>query len=263
MQGNKLFSRNAFFSILIIAQAALVLSGTAPAPESAPAAKSAPAAISASAAARAPAERPFTPLSDAEKTALLARLKQESGQVKGLRSNFVQTSATAMLVKPEVTRGVLSFAKPMAFRYEYDNGNVFTLKEGSFTYYLPEQKQAGKLDLRRYNRMLGKFADPLGIIDHIGTDFILLDAARQGENYRLKLAPGGSQKRGPLAGVTLELAGTPLAITALRVEMKSGDSLGLAFSGTELNPALPDSVFSVKIPAGVTLKESLPSNMNF
>lgn len=239
---------------MVAALAALALTGFGNPPD--PAAAATPPAAT-------PAERPFAPLPEAEKNALLARLKQESGQVRGIRSNFVQTSKAAMLVKPEVSRGVLSFAKPMAFRYEYANGNVFTLKNGAFTYYLPAQKQAGKLDLRRYNRMLGKFADPLGVIDHIGTDYILLEAGRQGESYRLKLAPNGSQKRGPLASVTLELAGTPLAITALGVEMKNGDSLGLAFSGTELNPALPDSVFSVKIPAGVTFKESLPSNMNF
>jgi outer membrane lipoprotein-sorting protein len=263
MQGNQLFFPKAYFPAVTIALAALAASGFGPPPESAAAAKAASAAVSAPTAASAPAERVFTPLGEADKSALLARLKQESGQVKGIRSKFVQTSQTAMLVKPEVSRGVLSFAKPMAFRYEYDNGNVFTLKEGSFTYYLPAQKQAGRLDLRRYNRLLGKFADPLGVIDHIGTDFILLEAGRQGEIYRLKLAPAGSQKRGPLAGVTLELAGTPLAISAISVAMKNGDSLGLAFSATELNPALPDSVFSVKIPGGVTVNESLPSNMNF
>ena len=210
--------------------------------------------------------RPFQQLSAAERDALLARLKQESGAVTAIRSQFTQISKTAMLVKPEISTGTLTFKKPMAFRYEYDNGNIFTLERGSFTYYLPAQKQAGKIDLRRYDRLLGKYADPLGIIDHIGTDFQLLEASRRDDRVRLKLAPGtGSKqgKRGPLSTVTIELTGEPLAIVVLLVEMKNGDTLRLEFASTVLNPPLPDGVFSVKIPAGVTLKESLPSNMNF
>jgi outer membrane lipoprotein-sorting protein len=175
----------------------------------------------------------------------------------------VQTSATAMLVKPEVSRGTLSFVKPMSFRYEYENGNIFTLEQGSFTYFLPAQKQAGRLDLRRYDRLLGKYGDPLAIVDHIGTEYEILEAGKNGESYRLKLSPGAKAKRGPMSSVTLEFAGAPLAMSRLSVAMKNGDSLSLAFSHTELNPALPKDVFSVKIPAGVALKESLPSGLNF
>jgi outer membrane lipoprotein-sorting protein len=208
-------------------------------------------------------EAAFTPLSEAEKTALIARLKSESGSVKGIRCQFVQTSASAMLVKPEVSRGTLSFVKPMSFRYEYENGNIFTLEQGTFTYLLPAQKQAGKLDLRRYDRLLGKYGDPLAIVDHIGTEYEILEAGKSGERYRLKLSPGAKGKRGPMSTVTLEFTGAPLAMSMLSVAMKNGDSLSLAFSHTELNPALPKDVFSVKIPAGVALKESLPSGLNF
>lgn len=210
--------------------------------------------------------RPFQPLSDAVRDALLVQLKKDSATVTAIRSKFTQTSRTAMLVKPDISSGVLTFKKPMAFRYEYDNGNVFTLERGNFTYYLPAQKQAGKIDLRRYERLLAKYADPLGIIDHIGADYQIVEAGKRDDRYRLKLAPGAKNKqgkRGPLASVTLELAGTPLAIVVLAVEMKNGDTLVLDFTSTVVNPPLPDGVFSVKIPAGVTLKESLPSNMNF
>jgi outer membrane lipoprotein-sorting protein len=210
--------------------------------------------------------RPFVPLTPAERDALLVRFKKESGSITAIRSKFTQTSQTAMLVKPEVSTGTLTFKKPLAFRYEYDNGNVFTLDKGTFTYYLKAQKQAGKMDVRRYENMMGKYADPLGILDRIGTDYQLLEAGLRDDRYRLKLAPGAANqraKRGPLASLTLELTGTPLAITAIAVEMKNGDTLGLEFEGAELNPVLPDGVFSVKIPLGVVPKESLPSNLNF
>lgn len=211
--------------------------------------------------------RPFQPLSGAERDALLARLKKDSATVLAIRGKFTQASQTAMLVKPEINRGTLTFRKkPMAFRYEYENGNVFVLKDGGFTYWLPAQKLAGKIDLRRYDRLLSKYADPLGIIDHIGDEYQILEAGVRDDRYRLKLAPGAKSqqgKRGPLATVTLELMGSPLAIVLLSAEMKNGDSLTLDFETTELNPVLPDGVFSVKIPAGVTFKESLPSNMNF
>ena len=49
----------------------------------------------------------------------------------------------------------------------------------------------------------------------------------------------------------------------LTVAMKNGESLSLAFNHTELNPTLPKDLFSVKIPAGVALKEALPSGLNF
>jgi outer membrane lipoprotein-sorting protein len=236
-------------------------------PAGAPAsAASAPAVRPSDAAGPPQSIRPFQPLSDAEREALLARFKQESGAVTAIRSKFTQTSRTALLVKPEISTGTLTFKKPMAFRYEYDNGNIFTLDRGSFTYYMKAQKQAGKIDLRRYDRLLGKYADPLGIMDRIGTDYQIQEAGRRDDRYRLKLIPGAANKqakRGSLASVTLELTGTPLAIAAISVEMKNGDSLDLDFSTVEVNPVLPDDVFSVKIPPGVTLKESLPSNMNF
>ena len=212
------------------------------------------------------------PLTEAERTALITRLAADTKAVSVLRLKFTQTTTSSLLKAPEVSQGTLLFQRPMNFRYEYANGNVFSLDHGAFTYLLAAQKQAGKLDLRRYERQLAKYADPLGMLGKIGGahggEYELAESVRGAQGIRLALVPGAKRKRGPLKIVRFLImetpAGQPLTVSGVEVELKGGDRLAWAFSKPEYNPPLQPGAFSVKIPAGVAVREALPDGaLNF
>lgn len=209
-----------------------------------------------------------TPLTEAERKTLVTRLAADTKTVSVLRLKFTQTTTSSLLKAPEVSQGTLLFQRPMNFRYEYENGNIFSLDRGTFTYLLAKQKQAGRLDLRRYERQLAKYADPMGMLGKIGGEYELAEAVRGAQGVRLALVPGAKRKRGPVKRIhfliTETPAGQPLTVSGVEVELKGGDRLAWAFSKPEYNPPLQPGAFSVKIPAGVAVREALPDGaLNF
>lgn len=214
------------------------------------------------------AVRPIVPLDEAQSRELLERLRREGRAVVAIRAGFTQTTESPLLAAPEVRTGTLLFRKtPLAFRYEYAGGRLFALEDGTLRYWLPEQRQAGRLDVRRYESKFSKYADPLNFTEKLGTDFVLAGATRSGAVYALEIVPGPKRKRIPLQKITLRFidpgADGPLRLGWFSIEMKSGEKLSFEFAAPELNPPLQAGSFSVKIPPGVPIRESLPDGVSF
>ncbi len=227
-----------------------------------------PLALAASGAPPAPGGPAVFKLSPEQTRALVARLQKEAGKTPAVRAKFTQTTESPLLQKPAVASGILLFRRaPLAFRYEYGDGRVYALEGGRMSYWLPAQRQAGRLDLRRYESRISKYADPLALTGRIGADYEIAEAMRDRDFRQLLLKPGPKQKRSPIEYIDLHFFdrgdAVPLELEGFVVEMKTGDRLTFAFSALERNPPLQPDAFSVKIPAGVPVRESLPDGVAF
>lgn len=227
-----------------------------------------PLALAAGGAPPAPQGPPVYKLTPEETRALVARLQKEGSETPVVRAKFTQTTESLLLQKPAVAAGTLLFRRaPLAFRYEYDDGRVFALEAGRMSYWLPAQKQAGRLDLRRYEARIAKYADPLALTGRIGADYEIAEAMRDRDFRQLLIKPGPKQKHSPIDYIDLHFfdrgAAVPLELAGFAVEMKTGDRMTFAFSALERNPPLQPGAFSVKIPAGVPVRESLPDGVAF
>ena len=80
------------------------------------------------------AQSDFKPISESELTKVKNSIKAKNAEIQTLICPFVQTKKMAVLKEDAVTKGIMYFAKPNRFRWEYtgDNPFVFVQNDGKY-----------------------------------------------------------------------------------------------------------------------------------
>lgn len=195
------------------------------------------------------------PLADAEVDALLVRLAEKRGGA-AMQMDFREVKHLALLAKPVIETGTLSFLPPDKFRREV-TGRSLTVCNGEVLWlYYPEFQEAEKYALaanRSLRESLAAMSAGLGL-KNLRKDN-LVTAARTPAGYDLVLIPRKSALRKTIREIRLQISGT-LAVERMEILGADGDRSETAFLN-ERPAALTPADFEFRPPEGVAVSEPM------
>src|SRR5262245_43928132 len=97
-------------------------------------------------------------------SALVERVKYEQRQLKTLEARFTQQQESSMLVSPEQSKGVFSYAAPDRVRWEYLSPSPITvvIRGEEMTTWYRDLKRAEILKVGRYSNQVFKYLGASG-----------------------------------------------------------------------------------------------------
>jgi outer membrane lipoprotein carrier protein len=222
------------------------------------------AALAALPALGAPRLRPPAPLPDPSDSrlsgtqrlgALLERVKLEQRQVKTLEARFVQRRQSALLVAPEESSGVFSFAAPDRVRWEYLSPKPMSvlIRGSEMTTWYRDLKRAETLRVGRYSNQIFKYLGTSGSMETLLEYFNVTFAppVHKGDPYRLDLAPRYDRIKKRLKSMTVWIDAERFYPIRFKYEEADGDTTEYAFRDLQWNPPLPADRFALQLPPDV------------
>jgi outer membrane lipoprotein carrier protein len=207
--------------------------------------------------AAAPPQDPKAPGLDgtARLKALVERVKIEQKQLKTLEAKFVQIQESAMLVAPETSTGVFSYAAPDRVRWEYTSPNPISMvvRGEEMTTWYHDLKRADVLKIGRYSNQVFKYLGASGSMEALTEYFTVRLAAppKKGAPYQMELIPRFSRISKRLKSMTLWIDDASYLPVRLRYVEADGDTTEYKFSDMKKNTGIPEDRFVLKIPKGV------------
>lgn len=156
--------------------------------------------------------------------------------------------------------GVLILRKPGRMRWDYESpaGKVFLI-DGKFAwFYTQGSPQVQRIPAKR----LDDLRSPLSLLlghTQLEKEFtgLRLEQNSQNQNtFVLTGQPKGQENR--VRHVSLTIARSSGAITAIEIEEVDGALTHFTFTGDQPNVAVPESAFRFTPPAGITVVDALP-----
>jgi outer membrane lipoprotein carrier protein len=199
---------------------------------------------------------PLAPgLSGAERLqALLDRVRLQQRQVKTIEAHFVQHRASAMLVSPQQSTGVFSYAAPDRVRWEYQQPTPITvvIRGSEMTTWYRDLKRADKLKIGRYSNQVFKFLGASGSMDSLLEYFtVQLTLPRQpGDPYRLKLLPRYDRIKKRIHAMEVDIDAERFFPIHLEYEEADGDVTSYDFKDFQWNTPIPEGRFALQLPPG-------------
>ena len=154
--------------------------------------------------------------------------------------------------------GTLSLRKPGRMRWDYTSpaGKLF-LSDGKLLYfYSPSANRVEKMKMKESDDMRAPLAFLLGRID-FNRDFRSYQVTPEGTDLRIKAMP----KSDKLPYSEVEFVAAPdYRIRALTVKGRDESVMEFRFSDEKMNPALSESLFQFRPPAGAEIVDLTASN---
>lgn len=216
------------------------------------------------AAAAAPAQAPPDPrdprLSGAARVeALMARVKLEQGKIKTLQASFTQRQESSMLVEPDLSKGVFSYAAPDTVRWEYTSPKPISVVidgEQMLTWYR-DLGRAERIKVGRYSNQVLKYLGASGSFDTLLDYFRVRVAFPEGagEPYRLELLPRYDRIARRLSSMVVWIDPERYLPVRMRYVAGDGDVTEYEFRDLEVNARIPAGRFDLDLPADVEVRE--------
>lgn len=205
------------------------------------------------------AATPGTPLTDAEKADLLARLDAQKTKYPSLSAKFTETRVSQMLREPAKSEGTLAFKTPNKFRREIGGTSPsLTVSNGKVLWlYYPQFKDAQLFTLGQR----AMFDDAMAAItaglnfNQVESFYHLAAAHDANGAYRITLTPKKSNLKRIVKQLVI-LLDSDLNVRRTDLTMPKGDEVVTHYSQTKRDP-LPDSTFEFTPPADATVTQPL------
>jgi outer membrane lipoprotein-sorting protein len=218
-----------------------------------------------------PKEPKGTPVSAAELRKLLADWGAAQKKLKTVITEFTCEEENALLIEPQVTKGVIKIQKPDGYRREVyaekkkggrtvkELTGLMILKPPYLWVYLPKRKRAEEFDLKKVGLKAGN--NPL---KRLG-DIISFDRARiekslkisavklKDDLYRLTYTPKGGKAIGNVKQVRVWMKKSARFLQKMETTSADGDVRTEIYTGTKFDEELDDALFKFKRPRGVKL----------
>ena len=204
-----------------------------------------------------PASDPLAPgLSGTQRLeSLIARVRTAQQDMKTMEARFVQRQESSLLVAPEESHGVFSYAAPDRVRWEYKDPNpISVVIQGSeMTTWYRDLNRADKVKVGRYSNQIFKYLGASGSLQTLLEYFRvgLTAPAKKGDPYRLRLVPKYQRISKKLKEMTLWIDGERFIPMRLRYVEADGDITEYEFKDLKINSSLPGDRFVLKLPQGV------------
>ncbi|MGA9578651.1 MAG: outer membrane lipoprotein carrier protein LolA [Terrimicrobiaceae bacterium] len=194
-------------------------------------------------------------LSSKEVEALLARLS-ESRAGAAMQADFREERRLALMNKPVVETGTVSFLPPDKFRRQVDNGTL-TLCDGDVLWlYYPQFGEAEKYTLssnRSLRESIAAMTSGFGL-QNLSKNYNV-QARKTANGYRATLTPKTSSLRKTVAEIQVDIS-SELFAKRLEIVGADGDRTLVTFSN-ERRVSLSSEDFEFQPPQGVRVSEPL------
>ncbi|MGA7880270.1 MAG: outer membrane lipoprotein carrier protein LolA [Terrimicrobiaceae bacterium] len=194
-------------------------------------------------------------LSSKEVEALLARLS-ESRAGAAMQADFREERRLALMNKPVVETGTVSFLPPDKFRRQVDNGTL-TLCDGDVLWlYYPQFGEAEKYTLssnRSLRESIAAMTSGFGL-QNLSKNYNV-QARKTANGYRATLTPKTSSLRKTVAEIQVDIS-SELFAKRLEIAGADGDRTLVTFSN-ERRVSLSPEDFEFQPPQGVRVSEPL------
>jgi outer membrane lipoprotein-sorting protein len=187
---------------------------------------------------------------------VLTGLQSYWGTIDTFTARFVQKKHLALFADDVTSRGTFAYKKPgdMVFRYDPPDDAVIGIKPGLVTYYFPSLKKAKRIHLSSGVNVPQWMSFGLGPINDIGAlkNAAAVTVSEANGATVLTFAPKDAKETIREISVSMRKDYTPLKV---RIVERNGDFTTIEFTEQRVNPPVSDSVFNVKIPAGVAVED--------
>ncbi len=192
-------------------------------------------------------------LGEKEVDALLSRLAESRGG-SAMQANFREERRLALMEKPVIESGTVSFLPPNKFRRQVDGGSLTVCDGETLWLYYPQFDEVEKYTLSS-NRSLRESVSAMtsGIgLQNLARDYSI-QAWRTPGGYRIKLNPKTSSLRKAVAEIQVEIS-DQLFAKRLDIIATEGDRTTITFSNERRVDLSPES-FRFQSPKGVRVSE--------
>jgi outer membrane lipoprotein-sorting protein len=195
-------------------------------------------------------------LSSKEVEALLSRLA-ESRAGAAMQADFREERRLALMNKPVIETGTVSFLPPDKFRRQVDNGSLTVCNGDILWLYYPQFGEAEKYTLssnRSLRESIAAMTSGFGL-QNLSKNYNVR-ATKTADGFRATLTPRTSSLRKSVAEVQVDISN---ALSAKRLEIigAEGDRTRVSFSNERRVNLSPED-FEFRPPPGVRVSE--PSN---
>lgn len=191
--------------------------------------------------------------------ALIERIKLEQSRMKTLEAQFVQRRDSELLVDPEESRGVFSYAAPDRVRWEYSSPNpISVVIDGQeMTTWYRDLGRADRLKIGRYSSQVFKYLGASGSMETL-LDYFRVSARfpeEPGEAYRLRLLPKYERISQKLKSMTIWIDPERYLPNRLVYVSAGGDTTEYRFEDFQINGEIPRERFVLDLPPEVKARE--------
>lgn len=187
--------------------------------------------------------------------ALIERIKLEQSRMQTLEAHFVQVRESELLVEPEESRGVFSYAAPDHVRWEYLSPSpISVVIDGrEMTTWYRDLKRADRLKIGRYSSQVFKYLGASGSMETL-LDYFRVTARfpeEPGQSYRLRLLPKYERISQKLKSMTIWIDPDRFIPVRLIYRSANGDSTDYRFEDFSINGKIPGDRFVLDLPPDV------------
>jgi outer membrane lipoprotein-sorting protein len=187
--------------------------------------------------------------------ALLARLADSRGG-SGMQANFREERRLALMEKPVIETGTVSFLPPNMFRREVDGGSLTVCNGDTLWIFYPQFREVEKYALssnRPLRESIAAMTSGFGL-QELGKNY-RVQAWQIADGYKIKLHPKTSSLRKAVTEIQVDISDQ---LYAKRVEISGaeGDRTTIIFSGERKVKLSPED-FRFQPPAGVRVSEPM------
>jgi outer membrane lipoprotein-sorting protein len=190
-----------------------------------------------------------------EVQALLARLA-ESRRGSGMQANFREVRRLALMEKPVIETGTVSFLPPDMFRREVNGGSLTVCNGDTLWIFYPQFREVEKYMLssnRALRDSISAMTSGFGL-QSLGDNY-KVQAWQTDDGYRIKLLPKSSSLRKAVTELQVDISDQ---LYARRVEIfgAEGDRTTITFSDERKVKLSPED-FRFQPPAGVRVSDPM------
>ena len=192
-------------------------------------------------------------LSVKEVDALLSRLSESRGG-SAMQANFREERRLALMAKPIIESGVVSFLPPDKFRRQVEGGSLTVCDGDTLWLYYPQFGEVEKYTLssnRPLRESISAMTSGFGLQNLSQT--YKVQAWRTADGFRLKLNPKTPSLRKAVAEIQVDIS-NELFAKRLDIIGTEGDRTVITFSGERRVNLLPED-FRFQPPNGVRVSE--------
>ena len=194
-------------------------------------------------------------LSGKELDALLGRLAESRGG-SGMQANFREERRLALMQKPVVESGTISFFPPDMFRREVNGGSLTVCNGDTLWIFYPQFREVEKYSLssnRPLRESISAMTSGFGLQDLAKS--YKVHAWRAADGYKITLNPKASSLRKAVTEIQVDIS-DQLYARRLEIAGTEGDRSIITFSG-ERKANLSPKDFHFQPPEGVRVSEPM------
>jgi outer membrane lipoprotein-sorting protein len=189
---------------------------------------------------------------------VLASFDEAQEAIHTLSASFVQTTTNPMLKDAIHAEGRFYMTKPDAIRWEYDTPEEmsFVIASDHYTGYFPSRGRAEKKNVQRYSKKIFRYFGMGQQSADLVKTYDLSLAEPQGESagyHVLILEPKKRRARKRVDQVRFWLDRTSFLPMKVEYLAADGSTRVVEFTRVDVNPDLAAGLYSVEIPADVTV----------